>query len=125
MMEIDRFITINGTQIPEKADFDIKAPLLTKNGATIVKNENGSITINGPFSITHQENNDDFFAITNLGTINILSDNVAVLHSFNNLKTGSLHISPCHLEKIFSTSCMEPDKCIQLRDKNLRNQLLP
>jgi hypothetical protein len=125
-MEIDRFITINGVQITEKADFEIKAQLLTKNGATVIRNENGSITIIGPFSIIYQKNDDDFFTIINSGTINIRSDNVAILHSFNNLATGTLHVASGCLEKIFSTStCMEPDKCIQQERRTSVNQLLP
>lgn len=125
MMEIERFITINGVQISEKTDFEIKEQLLIKNGATVIRNENGSITITGPFSIICKKNDDDFFTITNSGTVNIRSDNVAILYSFNNLATGTLHVASGCLEKIFSTStCMEPDKCIQQERKTSINQHL-
>lgn len=125
MIEIDKFITINGVQITEKSDFEIKYQLLTKNGATVIRNQNGSITITGPFSIIYQESDDDFFRITNSGIINIRSDNTAILHSFNNLASGTLHVASGCLEKIFSTSnCVEPDKYIQEKIIKSVNQLV-
>lgn len=37
MIEIDKFITINGVQITEKSDFEIKYQLLTKKWSNCYK----------------------------------------------------------------------------------------
>ena len=99
MMEYDSFITINGVCVNEDADVNTKNQLLPKNGATIIRNLDGSVTTTGPFSISHQQNDDKNY-ITNSGNIHIRPGTTTVLYGFNNLDSGRLCIDSDALENM-------------------------
>lgn len=71
------YVNINGENVKQEADIKIKQYFLEKEGATVIKQSNGTLTIKGPFTISHQEEFDNSVLILgslqNSGTINIKS----------------------------------------------------
>jgi len=102
MMEYDSFININSVCVNEDADVNTKKRLLHKNGATIIRNLDGSITATGLFSIYNQQN-DDMGFIINSGNMHIRPGTTTILYGFNNLASGRLCIDFDALENMIFT----------------------
>ena len=87
----DIYININGEWINKRADISAKEQLLTKKGATITKNPDGSRTISGYFFV-EQENVPKHYSVDNTGTMSV--DSFPLIYKFQNCSTSKLHINP-------------------------------
>lgn len=95
-------ININGKYIDEKeTDPKIKELFLKYEGASITKNIDGSITIQGPFIVTkYPRTHEVSTTLVNSGAITV--SHFPLLYEFKNLDKGVLNIKSGCLEEVFA-----------------------